>query len=406
MKYSYKAKNEAGEITAGVREAADKTALLKELKSESLDLVTASEMRGNWFTRANEGFTLMFSKVKTQDKITFAKNLGAMIEAGLPMVRALDVLQRQTKNKKFCKIIADIGEEIKKGKTLSEAMSLSPKVFSQLFISMVHSGEESGSISKSLITVGDQLEKTLILRKKILGAMMYPGIILSVMIVVGVLMMIFVVPTLMATFKDTGVALPWTTGLIISVSDAFVYHWLLMLIVLIAVIIFFVILARTKQGGKTIDWMWLHVPIIGSLIKEINSARTTRTLSSLLTSGVDMLVAMEITEEVIQNSYFKDVIERAKKAVQGGEVISAVFLENQKLFPSFVGEMMSVGEETGKLAPMLLDFAVFYEAEVDQRTKDMSTIIEPFLMVVIGVVVGFFAISVISPMYSVMNNIK
>ena len=151
---------------------------------------------------------------------------------------------------------------------------------------------------------------------------------------------------------------------------------------------------------------WLHVPIIGSLVKEINAARTARTLSSLLSSGVDMVVAIGITEEVIQNSYFKDVITKAKKVIQNGETLSSVFLANQKLFPSFVGEMMSVGEETGKLTPMLMEVAIYYENEVDQRTKDMSTIIEPFLMVLIGAVVGFFAIAMLSPTYSVMSNIK
>ena len=157
------------------------------------------------------------------------------------------------------------------------------------------------------------------------------------------------------------------------------------------------------MGKKALDWLWLHVPIVGNLVREINSARTARTLSSLLSSGVDVIMAIEITEQVVQNTYFKRVIEDAKKVIQNGEAISGVFLKNQKLYPSFVGEMMSVGEETGKLAPMLLDVATYYENEVDQKTKDMSTIIEPILMIVIGAAVGFFAVSMITPMYSLVN---
>lgn len=406
MKYSYKATNEAGEMVSGVREAADKFALLKDLKKDGQTLVTASEEKANWFTRLNEGFATMMSRVKAQDKIIFAKNMGAMIEAGLPMARALEVLQRQTRNKKFKKIIVSLGEEIKKGKNLSESMALYPRVFSQLFVSMVHSGEESGSIAQSLRTVGDQMEKTLILQNKIRGAMMYPAIILVVMSGIGVLMMIYVVPTLLATFTELKVELPWSTKLIISISDTFRYHGILLLAIVVLVVAAFSFVSKRQKGKRVLNYLVLRIPIIGGLVREINAARTARTLSSLLTSGVDMLVAMEITEQVIQNLYFRDVVYKAKKVVQNGETISSVFLQNQKLYPSFVGEMMSVGEETGKLAPMLMEVATYYENEVDQRTKDMSTVIEPFLMVLIGAGVGFFAIAMLSPTYSVLSNIK
>ena len=406
MKYTYKAKNEAGELITGVREATDKFSLFKDLKKEGQEIITASAVKANWFTRANDNFTAAMSRVKSQEKIVFAKNMGAMIEAGLPMARALEVLQRQTKNKKFVKIIGNLGEGIKKGKTLSESMALYPKVFSNLFVSMVHAGEESGSISSSLKIVGDQMEKTLTLQKKVRGAMMYPGIITIVMCGIGVLMMIYVVPTLISTFSELHVQLPWSTKLIIFISDVFRYHGLILLGVLILIVIGLSAMKKSAMGKKIIDTFWLKTPVIGSLVKEINAARTARTLSSLLSSGVDMVVAVDITKQVIQNSYFKAVIAEAEKVIQNGEPISGVFLKNQKLYPSFVGEMMSVGEETGKLAPMLMEVAVYYENEVDQRTKDMSTIIEPFLMVLIGAAVGFFAISMLSPTYSVLSNIK
>jgi type II secretory pathway component PulF len=186
----------------------------------------------------------------------------------------------------------------------------------------------------------------------------------------------------------------------------FIHHGFILLAGLILFIGIFSAAAKNKVGKRLLDAFWLKLPVIGNLVMQINAARTARTLSSLLTSGVDVVVSMEITEQVIQNSYFKDVISKAKKTIQNGEPISGVFLQNQKLFPSFVGEMMSVGEETGKLAPMLMEVAIYYENEVDQRTKDMSTIIEPFLMVIIGAAVGFFAVSMLSPTYSVLSNIK
>ncbi len=406
MKYSYKATNEANETVEGIKESVDKITLFKDLQKEGLMMITASEKKDNWFSLANESFASFTSRIKAQEKIIFAKNLGAMIEAGLPMARALEVLQRQTKNKKFKKIIASLGDGIKKGKTLSESMSQYPKIFSQLFISMTHSGEESGDISHSLKNVGEQLEKTLSLQKKIRGAMMYPAVILVVMSGIAVLMMVYVVPTLVATFNDLHVDLPWSTKLIIFVSDMFIHHGIILLGVVIVLFAIVSSIAKSSWGKRAIDTMWLKIPVVGTLVREINSARTTRTLSSLLSSGVDMVVAMEITEQVIQNSYFKEVIVKAKKVIQNGEAISGVFLENQKLYPSFVGEMMNVGEETGKLASMLMEIAIYYENEVDQRTKDMSTIVEPLLMVLIGAGVGFFAISMLSPTYSVMTNIK
>ncbi|MBX4210885.1 type II secretion system F family protein [Candidatus Parcubacteria bacterium] len=162
---------------------------------------------------------------------------------------------------------------------------------------------------------------------------------------------------------------------------------------------------RTKKGKRAFDYIILRVPLIGILVKEINSARTTRTLASLLSAGVDYVIAVTITREVLQNSYYKEVLAKAEIVIQKGDPISKVFLEREDLYPTFVGEMASVGEETGKLGEMLLGVAVFYEDEVDQKTKDMSTIIEPFLMVFIGIVVGFFAISILAPTYSLVDKI-
>jgi type IV pilus assembly protein PilC len=249
------------------------------------------------------------------------------------------------------------------------------------------------------------MEKSYQLKKKIKGAMMYPSVIISVMVVIAILMMIYVVPGLTKTFTELKVPLPASTQLVINVSDFMSNNSILTFVILIAIVVSFIMLLRTKIGKRSFDYIVLKIPVVGTIIKEGNSAQMSRTLSSLLSSGVDLVMAVRITGEVLQNSFYKDVLIRSEKIVEKGEPLSTVFMAEQKLFPIFVGEMMNVGEETGRMAPMLVGVATFYENEVDQKTKDLSTIIEPVLMVFIGSAVGFFAISMIKPIYSIMNNV-
>jgi type IV pilus assembly protein PilC len=234
--------------------------------------------------------------------------------------------------------------------------------------------------------------------------MMYPCIILIAMVIIGVLMLIFVVPTLTNVFKSFGTKLPATTQFIITVSDFAAAHPLILIGGLGIVGFFFTYLLKSQRMQHTKDTVVLHLPVIGGIVKEVNAARTARTLSSLLSSGVEMTRALDITKEVMQNGYYKDVLIRASAAVQKGESLSSVFKAETKLYPIMLGEMMAVGEETGALTAMLGDVALFYEEEVDEKTKDLSTIIEPILMLVIGGAVGFFAVSMISPIYSLTAN--
>ena len=280
-----------------------------------------------------------------------------------------------------------------------------PKVFPPLFVSMVGAGEESGNLADSLLIVGNQLEKTYLLKKKIKGAMIYPAIVISAMIIIAILMFIFVVPTLSETFKSMNVELPMSTTIIIGISEFLANHGILALLIAVIVVTVLVILFRTPKGKRYGELTLLHLPIFSKLVKESNSARTARTLSSLLSAGVDVVEAISITKSVVQNSFYKDVLTAAGENVQKGIALSAIFMENSNLYPVLVGEMIEVGEETGKLSDMLLRVAEFYENEVDTATRDLSTIIEPILMVVIGAGVGFFAVSMITPMYSIMSGI-
>lgn len=402
--FKYKAKRKSGEVYEATLEAENKYSLYDFLREEGSTLISYEE-KGSSFFKRFEKVNNLLARVKLQEKILFARNLGAMIDAGLSLSRAISVMERQTKNKKFKEILKDLEERINRGQPLAEALAAHGDTFPPIFVSMVGAGEESGGLADSLKVISDQLEKSYTLKKKVRGAMMYPAIIVSVMVVIGILMLVYVVPTLTSTFEELGVELPKTTQAVIFVSD-FLSNNIILSVVIIVVLGLGVWLGmRTPKGKKAFEWTILRIPVIGSLVKETNSARTARTLASLLSAGVEVVNALSITREVIQNSYYKDVIKEAEDSIQKGRVISDIFSEHEDLYPVLVGEMISVGEETGKLSEMLKELAKFYEKEVEQKTKDLSTIIEPFLMVVIGVVVGFFAVSMISPMYSLVSGI-
>lgn len=400
--FHYKIIDITGKTIEGDMEAENRFELSHKLKKEGNSVISA-DLKKSGISKMNINIPFL-GGISAHDKIVFARNLGSMIEAGLPMTRAISIMERESKGE-LKDLLHKIGEEVSQGKTLHETLSGYPKVFSSLFISMVKAGEESGNLVTSLKNVSQQMEKTYLLNKKIRGAMLYPIVILSLMAVIGVLMMIYMVPTLSATFASLGVSLPLSTRIIIGISNVLKDHILIILLgfgLFVASIFYFM---RTTVGRRTGDFISLHIPLISEMVKHVNAARTARTLSSLISSGVDIVVALTVTEEVLQNTYYKDVIKKTETTIQKGDLISKIFSQNEKLYPLFVGEMVSVGEETGKIGDMLLNVAEFYEEEVDQKTKDMASVIEPFLMIIIGLVVGLFAISVISPIYSLGNNI-
>lgn len=402
--FTYKAKRSDGEVYKGEKDANDRFELYKMLKESGEEVLDVQEKNSSSMFSKGMNINLPFMhSIKMQDKINFARNLSSMISAGLAMSRALSVMERQTKNQELKKVLVSLQKDISEGKTLSQAMSSYKNVFSALFISMVSAGEQSGSLAESLKIVGIQMDKTFALQRRVKGAMMYPGIILSAMVIIAVLMLTFIVPTLMKTFTELNVQLPASTRFVLFISNALRDNGILVLIGFIILVGLFIMFKRSKNGKYTIDYLVLKIPVIGEIVKEVNSARTARTLSSLLSSGVDVVESVRITADVIQNVHYKDILKVAGEAIEKGEPISKIFTQNEKYYPLFLGEMMNVGEETGKIGEMLLGVANFYEEDVDQKTKDMSTIIEPFLMVIIGGAVGFFAISMISPMYSLVN---
>ena len=405
MLFSYSAKSKTGEILESILDATDRYALARELRSRGYTPLSITEKNESF---VNKFLTLsgIFAKVKIGEQIIFTKNLSGMIKAGLSLSRALSVLKKQTKNPKLNKILTSITNDIDSGETFSSALSKFPDVFSNLFISMVRAGEESGNLAGALSDIGLNLEKSNSLTKKIKGALIYPSVIMSAMVVIGVLMFAFVVPTLAGTFKELGVKLPLSTQILIFVGNFFSHNLILTFIIILGAVFGIFSLFRAKFMARYIDFVILKIPIVNNLTRELNTARTARTISSLLLSGVSLTRAIEITIDVVQNIYYKKVLNEAKLAIEKGEPFSKAFEAHLDLYPVMMSEMIQVGEETGKLSDMLLEIALFYEEEVENKTKNLSTIIEPLLMIVIGAGVGFFAISMISPLYSILGSIN
>lgn len=348
-----------------------------------------------------ERMNYYLSRVTQDELVMMTRNLGSMLTAGLTVGRSLSVIQRQTTNPRLRGVIAKVIERINAGDQFFETLREYPGTFDNLYIAMVRAGEESGNLAESLKTLAIQMERSSNLRKKIKGAMIYPTIVMIVMVVIGILMMIYVMPQITGVFKEMDMDLPATTEFLITASDFMAAYTVITIGGLIIIIAGFLYFLRTKIGRLCSSWLVTRLPVIGTLAKETNAARTARTMSSLLGSGVDVIQSIEITEEVIQNVFYKKILREARDEVEKGLPLSGIFIKNSSLYPVLVGEMILVGEETGQISGMLGELAIFYETEVERKTKDLSTIIEPLLMVVIGGTVGFFALALIAPIYSI-----
>lgn len=400
MQFSYTAQRN-DETYSGTIEAKDRFEVYRHIRAEGGTVVSVVSQKHSLFDFAY--WNAKFSTIKEHDKIVFASNLSAMLSAGLPVSRALAVAERQAKNPKLKQTLLSIRGDIQKGGALYASFDRFPNVFSKLFVAMVRAGEESGTLGEALTSISVQLGNAYALKKRVKGALIYPSIIVVAIVAIGFLMMIKVVPTLAATFNDLGAELPAATQAIINTSNFLVDYTLVVLLGVVGAVLLVRMGLRTTRGQRARDKVLIKTPLIGDLVKEINSARMARTAASLLAAGVDVVTALEITGEVVQNHYHRDVLVLAQKKVQKGESLSEVFMRREDLYPPLVGEMIAVGEETGALADMLSRVADFYESEVAQKTKNMSTIIEPFLMLIIGVAVGFFAVAMVGPIYSLSD---
>lgn len=345
----------------------------------------------------------IFSGISLKDKMMFARHLGVMLSSGLSIPRSLDVISGQTKSRRFKKVLAKIEEEVKTGSTLADSLA-GAGVFDELSVNMIRVGEVGGNLEEVLALLADQLEKEHNLISKVRGAMYYPAVIFVVMIGIGIAMMTYVVPQLTSVFSDVQATLPASTRMIINVSNFMSAHKLLVLFLSLFVLFGTIFFFKTKFGKRTSAFLFLKVPVIKNITIKVNNARFARIYGSLIKSGVPVVESLKIISETLANRYYQEAFKKFMAEVQKGKPLHEGLVAFPKLFPMLVVQMVEVGEETGKTVEILGGLAHFYEEEIDQVTKNLSSIIEPVLMVIIGSAVGFFAISMLTPIYSVMEN--
>ncbi|MBI1866177.1 MAG: type II secretion system F family protein, partial [Candidatus Staskawiczbacteria bacterium] len=347
-----------------------------------------------------------FSKVSFTEKIIMIRNLGVMFSTGLPLVKSFGILSAQTKNKKLKNALLDIKERISKGENLSSAMSAHGDIFSNFFQNMVKVGEESGTLEEVFQILSLQLGKEHELKSKINNAMIYPAVVLATMLIVAVIVIVFVMPDLKSFFTDLNVDIPIYTKIFFDVGDFISTKWYVVALIFLLLIIIAGLSLRTKKGKWLLDTFLIRMPFISQIIKKDNAAFLIRSLSSLLISGVSIVRSLEITSETVGNYYFRKAVIEASKKVTKGEKLSNSLRYHQDIFPIGVMEMIEVGEETGKTSDILKKLADFYEKEAIDAVEKVSIVIEPALIILLGLAVGFFAFSVIVPIYSSLNSIQ
>ncbi|MCB9798631.1 type II secretion system F family protein [Candidatus Nomurabacteria bacterium] len=357
--------------------------------------------------RVNNWVAEHLSSIKYIEKIFFVDHMRTMIQAGLSLVEALNILEKETENRKFKNIIIEIRSEIEQGKNLSEVLEKHPKAFPPIYVKMVASGEVAGQLEQSLEQIVIQMRKQHDLISSIRGAMVYPAVIILALVSVAILMVTVVLPKLLEIFKDFDAELPLATKLLIAITDFMSDPFNLTLIfggLVLFIILFVTGLKKSPRFRSGIHNMNLHLPIFGKVIKKINLARFSMTLSSLLHSTVPIISAIDITGDTCSNLKFREALHSAKPKLETGAQLSEVLQEHPKLFPPMVSEMILVGERTGEIGHMLEQISDFFAKEVDRTMKNFTTIIEPIIILVLGVAVAGMALAVMMPMYSLVQN--
>ena len=401
--FFYTAKSFNGETKTGNLDAKDIRELSQILKGEGLILVKAVTEK----EKGKRGFFpfLFPGKVSITEKILMTRNLWIMISTGLPLVRGFSILAAQSKSKIMKRALLNIGQETGKGKSLFDSFKKYPNNFSELFCSMIEVGEESGTLEDVLKILSLQLEKEKEMKSKIQKALIYPCILITTMLIVGILLSIFVLPKINKFFTGLQAKLPLSTRIILGSGDFILKYWLVLIMIFIVLIFIILTALKTKTGRFIIDTLSLKIPLISLLVKKSNAASLIRSLSSLLSSGVSLIRSLEITAGTVSNFYFKQALAEASLKIEKGEKLFNSLKPYQDIFPYGAIEMIEIGEETGKTSTILKKLAEFYEEEVSDIAESLSVIIEPVLIVIIGAAVGVFAVSIMGPMYSILGDI-
>lgn len=400
--FDYIANNKEGQKVQGVVEAGSVDKALDILKEQGFLVLTVKERAGK------KGLSLeiaFLSRIKTKEVVIFSRQLAVMVSASLPIVQALHILTKQVENVKLKIIVSEIADAVDGGARLSTALAKYPKVFSNFYVSMVRSGETAGKVDEVLNYLADQQEKDYDLMSKTRGAMIYPAFILFGIVAAGVVMMVFVVPKLTQLLTESGAKLPITTRLLIGTSGFMTNFWWVILILLIGAVVGLRYYRKSEAGQKQTDYLLLKAPIFGPLIlQKIFLVRVTRSLSTLLTGGVSLTEALKITGDVVGNAVYRDIIVRTVKEVEDGNSIASVFLTSS-VVPNMVSQMLSVGEQTGRIDAVLTKLSEFYTREVDNAVANLVTLIEPLILMLMGVAVGVMVAAILLPMYNLATGV-
>ena len=400
--YSYQGRNErTGEVVSGLRESPNHAQLGQDLLQEGI-LLTRYNLQKKQKRQATIWESIM-ERVPLLERILFTRYFALMLRAGLDVKQSLQALGEQTRNRFLKKAIDGIGQGVDRGVGLSDAMRAYPMSFSDLFISFVRVGESTGKLQESLEVLSVQMQKEYNLRRAVRGGLMYPMVIVTALIVVGFAMLVFVVPRLAEVFEGFEVELPLTTRILIWIGAFFEVYWWLVLILMFTAVAVGWLLLMMKNVKNAVMHALLFAPVVGTIMKQINLARFARNLSSLLQSGVNFVDALGVMGENTAHNSYAQVLLGAREHVRKGKLLSEYLSKANKLFPPLVVNVVKVGEETGALDEVLREIAIFYEEEIDQVMKNLTSVMEPILMIVIGIAVGALAIAVISPIYGLVN---
>ncbi len=396
--FKYTAKDKDGRTISGTMEAPSSIALVDTLRQKEYVIISLSEAK-----ETAKGLSFGGGgKVKMDDLVVFSRQLATMVDAGIPLVGALDALQDQMESKGFKNVVKRVRDNVEGGLSLSEALSKQPNVFSPFFINMVRAGESSGNLDEILDRVAIYMEKTIALIRKVKSSLIYPAVVVTMAILITTFLIVKVVPTFESIFATIGVSLPLPTLILIKISHIVRGYLLFVIIGLVIGSISLSQLIKTDKGRLAFDTFLLKIPVIGPLLRKVAIARFARTLSTLQKSGVSILTALEIVGKTSGNRVIEAAVLKTKMSIKEGESIAQP-LTASKVFPPMVTRMISVGEQTGKLEEMLGKVADFYESEVDAAVSGLTSLIEPLIIAFLGVVVGGIVVSMFLPIVKLVQ---
>lgn len=397
--FTYIASEAGGKKQNGDIEAKNKSEAAHKLQTKGLRVLSVKKKK------KTKKFELIPQRIKLEDRIFFTQNLYIMIRTGFSLAQALKTLSVQTSNKRFKQIIDTMRENIEKGMTLSKSLQQFPKVFNELFVNMVAAGEVSGKLEDVLQQLTIQMKKDHSLIAKVKGALTYPLIIVIAMLGLGTGMIVYVIPQITGIFESANVELPLPTRFVIGLSDIISGYGIYIFIVLVLLGYGYSRFLKTNRGKLIVHKIMLKTPILGSIIKKINIARFTRSLSSLLKTDIPIVQTFKIIERTLGNVYYRQAMHETSEKVKQGVTIVNILEQYPELFPPILTQMVSVGEESGTLELIAEEVAIFYEDEVDQTMTTLPTILEPVIMLVIGAAAGLLVAAIILPIYSLSDAI-